>query len=172
VDILTRNDASGQCGAWAELFRDMCRVHGIATVHKVHVEVPPVENPRIYGFLVKHWTFNAPPAPEPADLSHYLRRLGDGGCVRNPPMLAGQGNADPPDVFLNHYITYNTATATFYDPSYGASAANRAAWEGASIDGRYTTPDPMLMFPDAGYSTAAGGHDLVTFTDLETNNVL
>lgn len=168
ADILGHAQGSGQCGAWAELLRDMARVHGIDRLHKVHVEVPPVHDPRQFGFLVKNWTFNAPPAASANAFSHTLRLAGDGGCEAQA-RLPAQGNNASPDIFLNHYIVYDTSTHGFYDPSYGTTAANRRAWEAAAVDGKYDGDNLLGFFADpinVGFSTAAGAQDIVQFTDM------
>lgn len=170
AQLLARPDGGGQCGAWAELLRDMCQAHGIATVNKVTVDVPQPFVPYRYGFLVKNWTFHAPPAATANTWTHLqdLNRImgaTPGWCNTRPPYgIAGQANANPPPSFFNHFIVINTATGILYDPSYGATAASRLLWEAAAVDGLFDNG----MVPLAGLSTAAGAANLVRFTNQAT----
>jgi len=140
AELLADANANGQCGAWAEFFRDMLRAQGIAGA--VKVELTPIRandpgtyDPADHGFqrglmLVKHWTFNATgTAPSnAAPYTHLLHEVQDGVGV------AGQGNPNPPGAFYNHFIVkYDDK---YYDPSYGGGPfRTKEQWEDNSLDG-------------------------------------
>jgi hypothetical protein len=163
-EMLQRPDGSGQCGAWAELLRDMCRVHGIADAHKVVVTVPAALRVALGNqatFLVKNWRFDTPPAPSGTALTHQY-----GVNCRRQPGVAGQGNANPPAAFQNHFIVLYTPTGRFYDPSYGTSAVDQTAWEAAAIDGlSHETAGPQ----DTGYKRSLRLANLLHYRDQTAN---
>jgi len=136
AELLADANANGQCGAWAEFFRDMLRAQGIAGA--VKVELTPIRTndagvlaPDQRGvMLVKHWTFNATGTapPNAAPYTHLFHEVYDGVGV------AGQGNPNPPPAFYNHFIVkYDNK---YYDPSYGGGPfRTREQWEDRSLDG-------------------------------------
>ena len=136
-------DANGQCGAWAELLKDVLAGQGIASSK---ITVYAASNPGVDGFLVKDWTFignGSSPGTAP-----YVWVLGV-DAIDSPNGAPGQGNQNPPGAFYNHFIVgYN---GRFYDPSYGGTFyATQWEWEDASLDG---------FFRDVGTTSVAKKND-------------
>ncbi len=173
--MLANVQDSGTCRAWAEAFICMGALHGIATLNNVIVvpntlTVSPIAN----EFLVRNWTFHAPPA---AAGNAYTHAYAPGG----PPVagnatwglgLVGQNSANPPPSFGNHFIVRDTATGILYDPSYGSGP--HAAWPGwtaAAVGGLRTYAPPVppnsTGFAPAGVPPPAG--PLVKLYDQVTN---
>jgi hypothetical protein len=127
----------GQCGAWATLFLDVRRVHGITNT--ADYMIFKSETAADVGFVVKSWHFSdtgtsgdptypyfnvLPPGGDPVGVgaSSYTWRC--------PPevsdldetaqdSLPGQGNINPASWFGNHQIV--VLGNTYYDPSYGVT---------------------------------------------------
>jgi hypothetical protein len=177
AEMLRHRQGSGQCGAWAEFLVDMYKVHGINTGQKIYVAnysyliskgivvgvAPTAAN--TYGFLVKNWNFNLPPASDGTALTHDLNTE----CV-TAPGIPGQNNANPPPKFVNHFIVWSTTTNEYFDPSYGAGPFNnRGAWEAAAIDGLFNHASPLRAGYDTSHALAPG--TLLAFVNLVTNAV-
>jgi hypothetical protein len=160
--ILQRPDGGGQCGAWAHLFVDMLQVHGITRIRFRQIEHATAG----WGFLVKNWTFQHPPASSLTAFTHYLWDISVNGallgaapfvqaaaCVTRPPNgLPGQNNADPPPAFLNHFVAEDTVNHKVYDPSYAAGPyADFRRWEAAAIAGLFDNTS------QAGYDKSLPG---------------
>jgi hypothetical protein len=94
------------------------------------IEIQEASDPGRRGFLVKNWSFTDPgssPGTAP-----YVYKIGTD--ANDMIGVAGQGNANPPPAFLNHFIV--EYGGQYYDPSYGTGPfADQSAWENASLDG-------------------------------------
>jgi len=156
--LLARPDGSGQCGSWAELVVDMYKCHGITSADKVLiVRTLPMGS---VGFLVKNWNFIGT-GRNPAPWTHTLRS----DCVELPG-VPGQQNPNPPPAFVNHFIVIHGGK--FYDPSYGSAPFNdQVAWESASIDGLYQSPN-LGGYPKASHLTTK----LLKFYNLRTRALI
>ena len=125
-------DANGQCGSWSEFLIDTIAAQGITGAQKILVlnSDQQVGQPLTYGILVKNWQFNG--AGSSPGTAPYVYVVGTDAV--DLMGAAGQGNANPPGRFYNHFIVkYNNQ---YYDPSYGNGPyASQAAWENASLDG-------------------------------------
>ena len=85
-----------------------------------------------YGLLVKNWETAAGPLRPMTRPQNY--RLLIPSEISPAPGTAGQGNPDPPSIFLNHFIV--KWSGQFYDPSYGGPAyPTQEAWENGSLAG-------------------------------------
>jgi hypothetical protein len=129
--LLLVDNASGQCGSWANFLLDMYQVHGITRGRKIVLARTKhnVMGTGAIGFLVKSWTFNTPPASSPNNWTHTLYYQ----CALKQG-APGQGNDYPPPWFRNHYIVW--IDNLYYDPSYGSGPFNsQGDWENGSIDG-------------------------------------
>jgi hypothetical protein len=167
-------DGNGQCGSWAEFLRDCVLAEGVPGATKVTITstypngvgTGPATGGWATGlFLVKDWTFaaagTAPAAVAP--FTHKRTEITDNAGV------PGQGNANPPGGFFNHFVV--KYDGKYYDPSYGAGAfaggtadAARADWEDKSLDGflvYYALVDPttgaVAGFTSFAKKNAAGG---------------
>jgi hypothetical protein len=145
--------ANGQCGSWAEFFRDTLGAQGISAAKKT---VYPINYANIFMIGVSPWTFtgagtvninnfahpndptkavvidvNGNPFAIPiADLAGFNYVVGNDLTFTAPQ---GQGNSTTPEAFFNHFITeYN---GVYYDPSYGIGPyVSKEAWETAALD--------------------------------------
>jgi hypothetical protein len=85
-------DGNGQCGSWAEFFRDTVRAHGISA-QKIGV-ISTYGSAS--GLLVKNWDFvgagTSGNATFPYAPGEFIDQAG----------VAGQGNVNPPGAFGNH----------------------------------------------------------------------
>ena len=166
--LLASADGSGQCGSWAEFLIDMYRVHGITSAHKIMiVRTKAALATSTEGLLVKHWTFDHPPASAASAYTHWVPSQ-----CRPGVHLPGQRNSSPPPAFYNHFIVL--ADGKFWDPSYGAGPiADQKAWENGAIDGLFRSTPPGAP---AGTTSQTGfdkslnaGTKILEFWDLVTN---
>jgi hypothetical protein len=139
--LLRSENASGQCGSWANVLLDMYQVHGITRGRKIALarSAQYWRGNGTVAFLVKSWRFNTPPASSPSDWTHELYRQ----CVL-VQKAPGQRNTNPPEWFWNHYIVW--IDSVYYDPSYGSGPFNsQGDWENASMDGLIDTRARPMM---------------------------
>jgi len=150
--------ANGQCGSWAHLFIDTLRGQGITGPRKILVfsSDEPLDpatglpvTPWNTSMLVKRWTFaGAGSSPATAPYTYTIADLTDEEGV------PGQGNANPPSAFGNHFLV--VLDGKYYDPSYGTGPfSSENEWENASLDGfgrdfgfigyRYKKNDPTVL---------------------------
>jgi hypothetical protein len=142
-DLLTTGD--GRCGSFQELFYEILRIQGIASMRKTvfapkgaaggvaaakadYLATYGVDPDTIYSipgvdairdvFFVKNWTLSTAARWTVTDLSG----------------VPAQGKSDPIGIFADHaLIEYD---GEIYDPSYGTGPfADILEWEDASIDG-------------------------------------
>jgi hypothetical protein len=154
AELLAIENGIGQCGSWAELLRDMYRVHGITEAKKILIVRTLEYQKEKIGFLVKHWIFDHPPASDPAAYTHWVPSQ-----CRTGTHLEGQRNPQPPPAFYNHFIVQ--VSGQYWDPSYGAGPfTDQLAWENAAIDGLFRpTPEPSQL--DILAATVTGSTDKV-----------
>ncbi len=173
-DLLAANNSgaptggTGHCGSWAEFLIDMWAVQGITTGEKVFIGHQTYINGGVnpFGFLVKNWVFNHPPASNAAALTHQL-----GVNVNPAPGIPGQGNPNPPEAFFNHFVALNTTTNRIYDPSYGVVFRNQNAWERAAVAG-LLRDGVAIGLPDAGYDQTLNPGRLLQFRNEVTNLIM
>ncbi|NJL26867.1 MAG: hypothetical protein HC897_02785 [Thermoanaerobaculia bacterium] len=127
-----RLNGIGTCNAWARVFHETIRAQGISDSRVVEVTsiYPDTE------FLVKNWIFS-PPGSAPAACNPFAYLQNE---VTDLPGTPGQGTANPPGSFFNHYIIL--FNHKYYDPSYGAGPflgstdlEAKNSWENASVAG-------------------------------------
>jgi hypothetical protein len=154
---------SGTCNAWAEMFIAMGAMHGINNgLNRVEVRANLAVSPEADGFLVRNWTFHAPPAPQALAYTHDFGPAVPGNATWGPG-LVGQNNPAPPDAFENHFIVRYVPLAQLYDPSYGSGPhGTKLSWVDGAIDGLLgMVPPPLPLLPPplvarAGFSRIAG----------------
>jgi hypothetical protein len=173
LEMLTNVQHSGACGAWSDIFVCMAALHGIGNLNTVKVKRNPGISGIANGFLVRNWTFHAPPAAAGGAYTHNYTPGGPPatGDATWGPGLVGQNSTNPPPAFWNHYIVYHATTGNFFDPSYGSGP--HPTWQGwvtAAVGGlRTNVPPPMR----AGFALAAGAPlNSVRLRDLITNAFL
>jgi hypothetical protein len=119
------HNLDGQCGSWAHHLIDALAIHGIDS------EFVPIRAKSREFFLVKDWTFHAPAPGGPCTTAPWSYHLSD---LVDELGVAGQGNANPPGGFQNHFLV--RYGGKYYDPSYGTGPfATLLAWEQASVAG-------------------------------------
>lgn len=169
---MLRNASNGgiancNCGAWMDLLLCMFAVHGQgAPVIAVDVRPNAAVSNVASRFMVANWTFNAPPLGSANSYTHTRgnRNTNVAGTASWGPGLVAQNQDEPPELFGNHYIAYDTSAGTiFYDPSYGSPTANSAAnYVTAAAAGLERSTDYKL-----GFSVAAGApNNLLKLTRL------
>jgi hypothetical protein len=125
ADLL--QDTNGQCGAWAELLKDVLAAQGISASK---VGVVEASHPMSYLLLVKTWTFTGSGVSPGTAPYVYV----EGEDLTDELGVPGQDNGNPPGAFYNHFIVQYAGQ--YYDPSYGTGPfASQNAWENASLDG-------------------------------------
>jgi hypothetical protein len=159
--LLRAQNASGQCGSWANFLLDMYQVHGITRGRKIALARSAQfwRGNGTVAFLVKYWRFNTPPASSPNDWTHILYQQ----CVL-VQKAPGQRNTDPPPWFWNHYIVW--IDNVYYDPSYGSGPFNsQSDWENASMDGLIDTRARPMM---AGFDKSLPPNPTTNLMDFVT----
>lgn len=128
LTLMQHASGTGRCNAWAELFIDVCRIHGI--VNAVRYNVRSVNAG--LSFLVETCAFNGPGNPGGGPLDPFTH-TGNVDCVKGNG-LPGQGKSNPQFTFIDHaMVEYG---GQIYDPSYGAGPfGNHLAWEAAALAG-------------------------------------
>ncbi len=128
-------NADGQCGSWANFFRDSLATHGIPSTfvplrsaYGRYGDAAAADAERVrVPFLVKKWSNFTDTGPTCAVPWNYESARDDAG-------LPGQGNANPPGAFYNHFVVQYANN--YYDPSYGTGPfASLLDWENASVAG-------------------------------------
>lgn len=122
-DLLSRDDATGRCGAWASFLVAMHHVHGVTS--SVHFGVRPVGAPLL---IVRKCTFKGA-GSLPVPYTH----AGIKECSKEDGIF-GQGKNNPQFTFDNHALVSH-ATG-IYDPSYGVGPIpDLPTWETGGIAG-------------------------------------
>jgi hypothetical protein len=122
-------NANGTCGAWAELFIQTLRIHGITTAKKMRI-VPTDFHHATYGDLVgdkvmvRDWNL-------------------DSGVLVPGTRIPAQGNNESPEAFNDHAVAQ--IGSTVYDASYGVTRSSQSAYEDAAFFGFVFRPasDPV-----------------------------
>jgi hypothetical protein len=137
---------NGQCGAWANFLKDSFAIHGISGTFS-EIECGLLN---CIQFLVKTWEFGLQLSDQVAAGWQYLK--GDQDKVDEPLRVApgvgvdvvnrkgvpGQGNAEPPPNFGNHFVV--RYGGRIYDPSYGEGPfEDLAEWDDKSLSGFCTS---------------------------------
>ena len=137
------------CGVWADMLIAMWAMHGDGNGQRIavvvrsparmagsgHAATPNVVNNS--RFLVRQWGFDTTGVATNA--GNYTHPIAAGfppplnQAAPNP--VPGQNNAAPPPQFVNHFIVLDTVSGNYYDPSYGAPAANRNGWVTGGLAG-------------------------------------
>jgi len=132
--MLADPNGNGTCVTWSQLLQETLRAQGIGGAQIYELTPVYTDDPEFGSnrgvMLVENWRFigagSVLPGCEP--FTHLESETVDESGV------LGQGNADPPGGFYNHFIGYYDGE--WYDPSYGAGPyADQVSWEDASIDG-------------------------------------
>ena len=129
---LLLKETDGQCGAWADFFRETLKIHGIASVHTWIF--PTLTNSS--GFIVNTWSFTGGTSGN-ADFP-YKNDRPSGGYIRPKDYYfdpvnevkytsgkRGQNNPKPASHFNNHQLIYIDVMNACYDPSYGLKHTSR-----------------------------------------------
>ncbi|TNE61161.1 MAG: hypothetical protein EP335_17055 [Alphaproteobacteria bacterium] len=169
-NVFTNEAGNVACGAWADLLITMWALHGIGNAHKIAVDTNTGLDPDAEVFLVKNWTYDASVAMSNTAATHEYP-----GEASPAQVVDGQNNAASPNWFNNHFIVYDATNNSYYDPSYGTTAADPKTWVTSSADGLLT--DNLVDGEMAGYATKPGANivpndKVVTFRDLTDGTFL
>lgn len=135
VDLVNR----GTCAAWSNLWLYTLRVMGIDGGSPVEVtsdqpQVDPLNQNLLfegsYIMMIKNWDWDI--LPIPAFKPGFPWKVGTD--VKDALGTSGQGVANPPGAFWNHYVVV-LPDGSVLDPSYGNRFASQNAWENGSITG-------------------------------------
>jgi len=156
----------GQCGAWARLFRQCIRAHGIGSAEYIKLESTVTDE----HFFVPSWSLLAAPPSPPyaAGGQTYTHRniVSLSGVFMwpwPPPSfpwsytwmyseatdltgLPGQNTGNPKSHFQNHQVI--RFGNRYYDPSYGRSYESKSDLESAEIAG-YARWEPAFTINEA-----------------------
>ena len=140
----------GRCGNWANLFKDVLKVHGLTTVQKLDILPDDTSLGETFeialynAFHVRNGYQAFSSSIAPIIIPDLFVRVWDPLDPWNPLAKSGieaQGNTEPASLFLNH--SFNAFGGRIYDPSYGyKSSANGGdlnlsilEWETQSLQG-------------------------------------
>jgi hypothetical protein len=172
VQLLTGAIGSGQCSAFAQLFKQALAAHGIAS------EYVTIEAKDLSAFLVKHWTFGPASFPEASEFRWKLimsepQETGEPfgmvpplamnvyGDMRSESGISSQNTPTPSEkVFWRHYIV-KVAEAKgdpYFDPPYGITYADADDFERKAVEGYV-----------AKFAGDAGGHYRVRMSSGQKN---
>jgi hypothetical protein len=137
--MLASPTGSGTCDAWARLFHGTLRAVGIAGSGVIRVEstyrsdaghhLPGLPGEARGGMLIREWRALNPGTAPAQCQPLFTHQLVD---VQGQPGIAGQGNADPRDSFVEHFIV--KVDDWYFDPSYGTGPfGSQVAWEDAAV---------------------------------------
>lgn len=131
----------GQCDAWAKLFLDVLKVHGIASQSTFKIEGQDILE--ISRFLIKYWQaegigisddplfpyVNLLATPHVADNAYHWRYR----QVYDLTGVAGQGAPNPESAFGYHMVA--KVNNRLYDPSYGRTYNDLEDFETGAVYG-------------------------------------
>jgi len=172
---LLNANGNGSSLPFAQMLLSMFGMHGIAGAQLIEVKPNPEVSPEAIRFLMRNWTFNAPPYANGTAYSHFMNNDGKAGeangsaagwAVWSPG--AGQNSLNPPPALANHVLVRleQIGLDIFFDPAYGSAAfANWLSWVSVSIAGlakasiykpagpwyRFLTPPNAVKQPNAGF---------------------
>lgn len=168
-------DGSGSSLSFAEMLMSMFGIHGIDGARLIEVKPNPAVSAEAVRFLMRNWTFNAPPYANGTAYTHFMNNDGKakgihgsnaGWATWSPG--AGQNSLTPPAAFQNHFLVrlQQIGIDIFFDPSYGSAPfANWLSWVSESITGlerpgilkptgqwyRFLAPPAPVKQPNAGF---------------------
>lgn len=143
--LLTINNASGQCGAFARLLSNALGIHGIWS-KMIGVESTVADG----GFIVKNVRLSPTPSVPADPIYKWRLRTSSGpglpitpppgvtfGDVTGEPGVAGQNEPTPGEkVFNRHFVVHPQLTSSLplLDPSYGATYSSKTEFEAKAVD--------------------------------------
>jgi hypothetical protein len=126
--LLTRGDGAGRCGAWADLFNEAIRTHGIPGSTTSAMSPRLAKHPGATGLLVKAWRFEGP-----GSMGGHHPYIIDVDAIEENRIQA-QNNDDSRRSFDGHWVV--KYGGRIYDRSYGGGPyGTRVAHEAADADG-------------------------------------
>jgi len=147
----------GQCGAWAKMFLDMLKHHGIHPPHAYYYFGPAAED----VILVKKWAFSGSGTsgdallpylgvvPSAGAMLDWTTFRGDtrynwiyGKEVSDQNGVPGQGIKNPASFFGNHQLVI--IDGSLYDPSYGRLYRSETELDDTSLAG-FCTLSPGIV---------------------------
>lgn len=165
-DMFSNYSGNIACGVWAQALMMMLALHGNDKAYWVQVTSAQPS----MSFMVRNWAYT--------DLGNLSATSLTNNVQASPPALstktampdaglAGQNNNAPPPRFGNHFIVYDDASKTFFDPSYGSVKLAQDDWITSSLAGLMGYTANILM---AGYVTenVAMGNSIEPSTAIVT----
>jgi hypothetical protein len=172
-EMLENPNDQGQCGAWADLLQYSLAANGVSSdIIRVAPPATAPDDPNGYsGFAVKNIRFWSPPKfpghhwpyeiwdpadyYDPDNTTPAEKDLGEVAIDGIP----GQNNSAPQSkIFGVHFIVLHGTT--YYDPSYGTTAASAADYTESAVDAWMSRSNPWR------WRAAEAGDPSLVFTPV------